>query len=811
MVRICFVAPELYPFSSGGVGVLIHNILTKYSGLDSEMHVLAVGELAIDQVAFENIFPGVTLWRVSNLSAASDDPARIPPEWAFTTHPWHYRSHCVARALLRMAAEGVVFDVVEFPDWGGLAFCASQEKLLGKFGETAIAVRLHSTDSILRAGQPVLGGESAATLSDLERKALRDADFVIAHLMPIAEATRAHFGFLDEWLTKVRVNAPPIPLKGAECSIIFGPETTICFPSKIQALKRPDVFLKGALAFIRSHPEYRGDILFMAHTTDEQLKEQLASKITADSAKRVSFLSEVPAAVRASISQRSISVFPSPFESFCLAAYEASLQGGWVALNGANPAFSDGSAWRDGANCLKFDGTSLGLAERLGRAWTERNDLRLSPIAHSPVEVPCWKQLPARDRTTGPSGVKEMKPLVSVVVPYYNMGRYIRPTLESALASTYTNLEIVIVDDCSSEPLSLIALDKIRGTERFDCVRVVSAPTNVGLSAARNLGIRAARGEFILTLDADDLIRSDFIETAVDALMRNPEYSLVVPQTAFVSDDPSPLEMKVIDYAMFVGEAVRAGSMANRFSTATSLGRRDIYLELPYDEFLDSYEDWDFYARAVSAGMRVVVTSEIFFYYRRRASSMIAANTRARHARNLSIIRAKQRFALGNAAIDLNVMTDAEASYHAQIDRLVGIGKAVNQGGKEAKEQYIRKLRAQIAHQGILLKETSVKLATVQDIVQSLRTGMVDGPLQEGDVSASTKGAGNRKPSMLMRLVHDLKLRRSVRALIKSGDFNPEWYLKNNPDVAAAGMDPGVHFVLHGRGEGRMPNAKVKR
>lgn len=768
MVKLCLVAPELAPFTAGGIGVLLSNLLREYDMAGVQFHVLALNDWQVDNRSFEATLPGVTLWRLADLDGAID-PLRHPPEWAFTTHRWHYRSYQVAQALGRLASRGVVFDVVEFPDWGGLAFCTTQDKLLGKWSDTQIAVRLHSTDSILRAGQPVAGSAAAAHLADLERKALNDADIIVAHLDSIAQATRDHFGFDDAWREKVRIDAPPIAMKTSETAIAFEEDTPLCFPSKIQTLKRPDVFLNGAMAFLNSTPDYRGNVVFMAHPADPRLEQHLLSRIPKHLKDRISFSSKMPQAARAALLAKGISVFPSPFESFCLAAYEASAMGGLVALNGTNPAFSDQTEWKDGENCLKFDGTALSLADSLGRAWRTRQVMRMKPMKHEATRDPYWrslKKMPQGSRgRTDPATTTKM-PLVSVIVPYFNMGRYIVRTLESILASTYVNLEVIVVDDCSPDEHSRMVLEKIKGAERFGTVRVVSAPANVGLSGARNLGIRAARGEYIFTLDSDDLIRSDFIELGVKALERNPAYSVVVPQTAFIADEASPAEMNIIDHAIFIGEAMRGGSFANRFSTATSLGRREIYSEFPYDENLTSYEDWDFYSRLAWAGKRFIVTSEIYFYYRRRAGSMINTNTAEKHLRNLSILRSKQKVDLPAFAFDMNVVTDAEA--------------------------YAEFLRIHAAHAQV--SEASVPNGPAAHPVEPrIRMNPVPRPPE-------------KKFLVLQKLRRERALRKELRELQSGHSFDPAWYLAHNPDVALSGMDPARHFLVFGRYEGRAPN-----
>ena len=754
MVKICFVTSELSPFTQGGIGVLIQNLILEYECENVDFHVLSVDEWQVDEVSFSTIYPEVKYWRVHDLMGELS-PVLNPPESSFTTHQWHYKSYQAAKALQQLALRGVEFDIVEFPDWGGLAFCSCQEKLLGNWNKTRISIRLHSTDSILRQGQPVMGSANAAHLADLERKALRDADIIVAHLYTVAEATKAHFGFDESWLTRVRIDAPPINMEAENYSTVFHENTPICFPSKIQDLKRPEVFLKGALAFLKETPEYKGDIIFIAHLMDQRLKKRLISRIPPQYFDRISFHVQSTGKARMALLSKGISVFPSPFESFCLAAYEASALGGWVVLNVENPAFADETNWKAGENCLKFDGTALSLAESLGQAWRQRNSLRLTPVRHEATDSPYF--LSVSEPLRKPEISFEKQPLVSVIVPYFNMGRYIERTLRSVLSSTYLNIEVIVIDDCSDDSYSQMVLTRLSAVKSFARVRVISAPTNVGLPAARNIGIRASHGKYIFTIDSDDLIRHDFIEVAVLALERNPDFSLVIPQTAFVSDEASVSNLKVIDHAIFVGEALRSGSFCNRFSTASSLGTRVLYQEFSYDENLTSYEDWDFYSRAAWAGKRFIVTSDVFFYYRRRPGSMIANNSLENHIKNLSVVRAKQRVRLHSAALDMNILTDAERYLERGIiDKNIALS--------DHKSNVLSKYKARYLEHG-------------------------------------------RPVNFAIRIFWNFLLRREVDRMNKGDEFDASWYLAQNPDVEAAGMDPARHFVLHGRREGRAPKA----
>ena len=128
-------------------------------------------------------------------------------------------------------------------------------------------------------------------------------------------------------------------------------------------------------------------------------------------------------------------------------------------------------------------------------------------------------------------------------------------------------------------------------------------------------------------MDADDLISPDFIAKAVGALERNPDYSIVVPQTAFFPQERNEVPESAIRVSGFYclpWGSTASGFFENRFSTATVLARRTVFDELKYREDLRALEDWDLYLRATIAGKRFIVTNEVHFFYRWRQGSMIS-------------------------------------------------------------------------------------------------------------------------------------------------------------------------------------------
>jgi glycosyltransferase involved in cell wall biosynthesis len=147
---------------------------------------------------------------------------------------------------------------------------------------------------------------------------------------------------------------------------------------------------------------------------------------------------------------------------------------------------------------------------------------------------------PARGTTAGvcTDGVADavvpvcQEALVSVIIPCYNSEAFLAEAIESAMAQTYSPVEIIVVDDGSTDRSPEIA-------KRLP-VRYIHQP-NRGLAASRNLGIRESQGSYIVFLDADDRLKPEAIETGVRILAERPQYAMAVGDHLFVSHNGSYL------------------------------------------------------------------------------------------------------------------------------------------------------------------------------------------------------------------------------------------------------------------------------
>ena len=131
--------------------------------------------------------------------------------------------------------------------------------------------------------------------------------------------------------------------------------------------------------------------------------------------------------------------------------------------------------------------------------------------------------------------------LVSVVIPCYNHAQFLGQAIESVLAQTYSDLEIVVVDDGSSDNTAEVV-------KRYPSVRYVYQE-NAGLSNARNIGLRQSRGEFLVFLDADDRLLRNSLETGVSCMRGHPECAFVSGHCRVIDSNgtilPSPRQLRV--------------------------------------------------------------------------------------------------------------------------------------------------------------------------------------------------------------------------------------------------------------------------
>jgi glycosyltransferase involved in cell wall biosynthesis len=229
-------------------------------------------------------------------------------------------------------------------------------------------------------------------------------------------------------------------------------------------------------------------------------------------------------------------------------------------------------------------------------------------------------------------------PLVSVVIPYYRLERYVWETIASAAAQTHPAVEIVIVNDGSLRDEDEVVYGL---AEEFEA-RIVTQ-VNSGLGAARNFGISQSRGQYVLPLDADDTIAPEFIERCVNALERDPSLAYVTSWVEYMDEGGSTVSDDLGGY-MPLGNWSHLIQRNNVAGTCSAVLRRRLFQTgFAYSADLTSYEDWLLYLELHRAGYFGAVIPERLISYRVRDESMMRTVGAPRLARLYEELRAHQR------------------------------------------------------------------------------------------------------------------------------------------------------------------------
>jgi len=200
--------------------------------------------------------------------------------------------------------------------------------------------------------------------------------------------------------------------------------------------------------------------------------------------------------------------------------------------------------------------------------------------------------------------------VVSIIIPCYNDAQYIEQAVQSALDQTYPYKEIIVVDDGSNAETKTV-LKKLEPK-----ITLLITQENQGQSTARNVGINAANGEFILVLDSDDYFEPSFCEEAVAILQSNLDTKIVTSHLRRFTDDKT-LDLFLPsggDISVFVLHNGATGSAMFRKVEALAVGG--------YDESMrKGFEDWEFYIRLLANGGAAYVIPKVYLHYRIKPNS----------------------------------------------------------------------------------------------------------------------------------------------------------------------------------------------
>ena len=247
-----------------------------------------------------------------------------------------------------------------------------------------------------------------------------------------------------------------------------------------------------------------------------------------------------------------------------------------------------------------------------------------------------------------------VKELLSVIIPFYNLGNYIEECVNSILASSYKKIEILIIDDGSTDEAGA---GKLKLLAEIDKVTVIRK-NNSGLAETRNFGANIAKGEFIAFIDADDKVHVYYYEKAIAALTYNDNVFFVGSWVKYFENSSNvwPAFTPQPPYAL-LHNPINSSALVYKKNAFLTSGGNDKKVDY-------GIEDYESVIQMLHHGYNGVVLPEILFYYRVRTGSMIRNITAAKLLYSNKYINEKHKFFYTKFAIQIINLLNANGPAH---------------------------------------------------------------------------------------------------------------------------------------------------
>jgi GT2 family glycosyltransferase/glycosyltransferase involved in cell wall biosynthesis len=632
-MRIAYVTTNLGPSAASDVGAYLEHVTRAMLSSGHEVYLVTS---RLPRRAMEHIPAGVRCLR-----PLGDDRSRR------YFSPLHEYSDRVYKTLLQLNKEAGL-DVVEFAETGTEGFTTIRAKrLLGEFPRTQLVMRLHEPLALCSE----LSDERHLTPErSIQRYAeeycARHADAVTAASAATAAYVRDRFG-----LSRVFATRSPIDREALARPLTHVEDVRhIRFIGDIHPVYGADLFLRAALRLLQRDASFSFTFAGRDTPSDpfgDSYRAYLERSIPPHFRDRFTFEEIWPYAAARDVSARAICVFPRRWGDCTYDLLATMLRGGIVVASCHGAIGELVSHGQSGMLVDPDDPAALEaalftvaqdpeLARRIGCSARTRARRWSDPTLVSPQLLASYR--PTATSVTSSVIVRTAPVAVSVVIPLYNQGHYLQDAVDSIRASSHHNVEIVVVNDGSTDPGTNATFAALTGIVK------ISQP-NRGLGSARNAGILASSGEMILTLDADDVVHPRYIEDALHALLRNPDLAYVTCYTR--------------NFGLLNSVYVPVGSIPDLMlflhtdGKSSSLYRKQAMIQAGgYDELMPGFEDWELQLRMNKIGFVGDVLPRELFYYRRHPDSMVFKKSNSKRIELLQYMIRKHQDLLARGYLD---------------------------------------------------------------------------------------------------------------------------------------------------------------
>jgi len=625
-MTICIVTCDIVgPIRNGGIGTAYYSLARLLADAGHRVTVLyALGRFC-EQGSIEQ-------W-IEEYRRLGIEFVPVPDDVEVRGHSAMKIAHAVYRWL-----KGRRFDIVHVHEWRGIAFYALHAKRQGlALQESLVCVGAHSPVLWHKEGMNELASADELEVDFMERQSVALADVLWSPSEHMVQWMRREGWQLPRRvMTRQYVVLESRP--DAAAPIGTTPVREVVFFGRLETRKGLDVFcaaLDRLVARDVAMPRvtFLGKPATVGGVPSEQYLARRGARWpfrwqvigTMDRDRALAYLAE----------PGRLAVLPSRIDNLPYTVLECLAAG--VPFLASNTGGIPEMIRDEDRPAVLFDLTAESMGDHLQRALaTGARAIRpRTPFERANRDWLEWHPRARRDRTrpVRPAAT----PPVSVVLTHFNRPHLLAQALESLRRQDYPALEVVLVDDGSDRPEAVRFVDSLEDEFEARGWRIVRQ-MNRYLGAARNTGVRHARGTYVLFMDDDNIAEAHEVSTFVRAAEMSGADILTCFLRVFQGSEPPASDSGTYCWP-FLGAAVAPGVTRNSFGDANAFVRRAVFDRIGgfTEDVGIGCEDWEFFARATLAGCRLMVVPEPLVRYRQSAQGMLS--TTSQHANRMRALR----------------------------------------------------------------------------------------------------------------------------------------------------------------------------
>ena len=656
-MKIWLLTSETPLYNPGGIARYIDNFARYLARAGHEVTVFGRDDQARDcEVEPGYVYKSVVhKWNLCGEKSDSPDPDKHPSYPYNILDYWGAFSFQMAEVVMEAMQTHGAPDIIESQEYGAVPYYLLQRKLTerGPLEKVPLIVNAHSPDFITRDHNE----EPRYKLPHywtgrLEMFCLHAADACICPSGFLSRELEERFG------GSISVKHFPLPWTdpAAYAGEATVDESTVLYFGRLEVRKGVLKFLSVVEKLWQEGMTFRlsligGDTHYFprACSVGDWIRRKYKHRI--DSGQLLIKTALPHAELMQEVKAAAFTVIPSIWENWPNTCIEAmslskvvvgSVHGGQAEMIGDDEAYGYTFSWEDPGGCATAMRKALALDDSQRRSMGEKARRRIASLCEpdrvleqrlSHFQEVIDKSVPTRRFPFVNRGMRESLALpeptseevpdrVSVIIPHYNLGGYLEQAVNSALAADWGDLEVVVVDDGSTDPQGLEAVQRLEAANNPK-VRV-HRKENGGLASARNRGVELATGELILLLDADDAVDPSFIRDAVDVLRRYDNVHVVYSWERYMDASHDIYPCWNFDFPYLLG---------HNMTCPISVLYRSVYQYCggAKEAMAYNFEDFEFWVNLAGRGFGGVSLPAPLSLYRIRMDGMWQGSCRDQH------------------------------------------------------------------------------------------------------------------------------------------------------------------------------------